>query len=199
MFLCEYAGVTDDRTGFPIDSRTAFLTVCEGEDGNCFGGLLAVNPSGRPLEFHCTAPVRANRAQQILFGSTLPAFVYGEQISKALLSGLELVPAVVCTDRTPVLAVQPDVAEPVVLVERIEQGNEGGKEETLARDTAGEVTAGLSWEMGSYRLTIDHRREQQRAEIERLVELLDETVELDEPFERIREAIQEAQRSARAA
>ena len=177
----------------------AFLTVCEGEDGNCFGGLLAVNPSGRPLEFHCTAPVRANRAQQILFGSTLPAFVYGEQISKALLSGLELVPAVVCTDRTPVLAVQPDVAEPMVLVERIEQGNEGGKEETLARDTAGEVTAGLSWEMGSYRLTIDHRREQQRAEIERLVELLDETVELDEPFERIREAIQEAQRSARAA
>ena len=189
------------------DSQTtpvlAFLTVWEGEDGNCFGGLLAVNPSGRPLEFHCTAPVRANRAQQILFGSTLPAFVYGEQISKALLSGLELVPAVVCTDRTPVLAVQPDVTEPVVLVERIDQGNEEGNEEgtevTLARDTAGEVTAGLSWEMGSYRLTIDQRREQQRAEIESLVELLDETVELDEPFERIREAIQEAQRSARAA
>ena len=58
----------------------AFLTVSEGEDGNFFGGLLAVNLSGRPLEFHCTAPVRANRAQKILFGSTLPAFVYGEQI-----------------------------------------------------------------------------------------------------------------------
>ena len=69
----------------------------------------------------------------------------------------------------------------------------------LARETAGEVTAGMSWERGSYRLTIDDRRNQQRAEIEQLVELFEETVELDEPFERIREAIQEAQRSARAA
>jgi hypothetical protein len=173
----------------------AFLTVSEGEDGNFFGGLLAVNLNGRPLEFHCTAPVRANRAQQILFGSTLPAFVYGEQISQALLAGMELVPAVVCTDKAPVLAVQPHVTEPVVLVERI--GEE--KEVMLARETAGEVTAGMSWERGSYRLTIDDRRNQQRAEIEQLVELFEETVELDEPFERIREAIQEAQRSARAA
>ena len=181
------------------DSQTtpvlAFLTVRESEDGNCFGGLLAVNTSGRPLEFHCTAPVRANRAQQILFGSTLAAFVYGEQISKALLSGMELVPAVICTDKPPVLAVQSHVAEPVMLVERIEED----KEVTLARDTAGEITAGVSWEMGSYRLTIDQRRDQQRAGIEGLIELFDETVDLDEPFERIREAIQEAQQSARAA
>lgn len=173
----------------------AFLTVVEDEDGSCFGGLLAVNLSGRPLEFHCTAPVRANRAQQILFGSTLPAFVYGEQISQALLLGMESVPAAICTDKAPVLAVQSQVAEPVVLVERT-----GGLEDVaLARDTAGEVTAGLSWEMGAYRLSIDQGRQQQRAAIEQLVELFVETVDLDEPFDRIREAIQEARRSARAA
>jgi len=173
----------------------AFLTVSEGEDGNCFGGLLAVNLSGRPLEFHCTAPVRANRAQQILFGRTLQAFVYGEQISQALLAGMELVPVVICTDKAPVLAVQVHVDPTVVLV----QCEEKAEEITLAKDTAGEVTAGMSWQTGSFRLTIDHRREQHRAEIEQLVELFGETVDLDEPFERIREAIQEAQRSARAA
>ena len=90
---------------------------------------------------------------------------------------------------------QSQVAEPVVLVERT-----GGLEDVaLARDTAGEVTAGLSWEMGAYRLSIDQGRQQQRAAIEQLVELFVETVDLDEPFDRIREAIQEAQRSARAA
>lgn len=41
---------------------------------------------GRPLEFHCTEPVRPSRAQEILFGATLREHVCGEQIGAALLA-----------------------------------------------------------------------------------------------------------------
>ena len=62
-----------------------FLTVVDGGDMGCIGGYLVLNMGGRPLEFHCTAPVRANRAQQILYGQSLTPFIYGELIARALI------------------------------------------------------------------------------------------------------------------
>ena len=34
-----------------------FLTAVESGSHGVFGGYLLVDPLGRPLEFHCTAPV----------------------------------------------------------------------------------------------------------------------------------------------
>ena len=48
-----------------------FLTVTRDLEQGLFGGYLLLNALGRPLEFHCTAPVRPNRAQEILYGPTL--------------------------------------------------------------------------------------------------------------------------------
>ena len=45
-----------------------FLTVLEHPQHGLFGGYLLLNLAGRPVEFHCTAPVKPNRAQQILYG-----------------------------------------------------------------------------------------------------------------------------------
>ena len=50
------------------------------------GGLLVVNSNGRPLEFHCTSPVKPNRPQQVLFGNSLESFVIGESILPKLAS-----------------------------------------------------------------------------------------------------------------
>ena len=58
-----------------------FLTVQSFADVGLIGGYLLLNPLGRPLEFHCTAPVRPNRAQEILYGPTLAPYLYGEQIA----------------------------------------------------------------------------------------------------------------------
>ena len=41
---------------------------------------MLLNLAGRPLEFHCTAPVKPNRVQQILYGPSLQPYLYGEQI-----------------------------------------------------------------------------------------------------------------------
>ena len=63
-----------------------FLTVQEFTDLGLIGGYLILNAVGRPLEFHCTAPVRPNRAQEILYGPTLVPFLYGEQIGQTLVA-----------------------------------------------------------------------------------------------------------------
>ena len=62
-----------------------YLSAIESADHGYFGGLLIISPLGRPVEFHCTAPIRPSRAQEILYGPTLEAFLYGELIGQALL------------------------------------------------------------------------------------------------------------------
>src|SRR5208282_481003 len=100
------------------NSRAAigFLTVMDDPQHGLFGGYLVLNLAGRPLEFHCTAPIKPNRAQQILYGPTLESFLYGEQIGSTLLGHAKTSPLVVCTDREPVLSLRDLVDVPVALV-----------------------------------------------------------------------------------
>ena len=93
-----------------------FLTVIEHPQHGLFGGYLVLNLAGRPLEFHCTAPIKPNRAQQILYGPTLESFLYGEQIGSTLLGHAKTAPLVVCTDCEPVLSLRDLVDVPVALV-----------------------------------------------------------------------------------
>src|SRR5437016_8974065 len=93
-----------------------FLTVLEHSQHGLMGGYLVLNSSGRPLEFHCTAPVKPNRAQQILYGPTLIPYLYGEQIGQTLLAKGGQTPLVICTDVEPALCMRQFAAAPVVLV-----------------------------------------------------------------------------------
>ena len=63
-----------------------FVTVTDLGGAVFIGGYLILNSMGRPLEFHCTAPVKPNRAQEILYGATLEPYLYGEQIGQALVA-----------------------------------------------------------------------------------------------------------------
>ncbi|MEO0529317.1 MAG: hypothetical protein AAF266_01940 [Planctomycetota bacterium] len=73
-------------TGTEARPTFGYLLVVEDDVHGYTGGLLIVCDRGRPLEFHCTEPVRPSRAQQILFGPTLRSYVCGEQIGGALLA-----------------------------------------------------------------------------------------------------------------
>src|SRR5450755_4335222 len=90
-----------------------FFTVLEHEQQGLVGGYLILNTAGRPLEFHCTAPVKPNRAQQILFGPTLQSYLYGEQIGQTLLGKGAIEPLAVCTDVESALSVRDYVSLPV--------------------------------------------------------------------------------------
>ncbi len=93
-----------------------FLTVTRDVEQGLFGGYLVLNFLGRPLEFHCTAPVRPNRAQEILYGPTLDPYLYGERIGQALLEKSKVAPQLVLTDCPAVLVARLFVATPMVLV-----------------------------------------------------------------------------------
>ncbi|HMP80212.1 MAG TPA: hypothetical protein PKD54_12225 [Pirellulaceae bacterium] len=73
----------------PTSDRLAFLHVQDGNEGGFIGGLLVVNGMGRPLEFHCTAPFLPTPTQRILYGTTLDSFVFCEQVGTALIQQLK--------------------------------------------------------------------------------------------------------------
>ena len=83
-----------------------FLSVRHRVEHGYFGGYLIVNQLARPLEFHCTMPVRPSRSQELLYGKTLNDFVCGEQIAKALTQKAKLKPLLVLTDTPAALAVE---------------------------------------------------------------------------------------------
>lgn len=189
-------------------SALGFLTVVEDPLQGLFGGYLVLNMAGRPVEFHCTAPVKPNRAQEILYGPTLQPYLFGEQIGGTLLSKSQVQPLVICTDREPVLAVRQHAGVPVALV------LPGENPPDLVGETPCIAPSSESREERSWRLDPPHsagvrlcpfrvgrnslavaadRADDRRAITDRLAGL-DESLDLAEPFSRIREAIEEARR-----
>ncbi|MCY2974228.1 MAG: hypothetical protein NTW52_06125 [Planctomycetota bacterium] len=101
-----------------------FVTVRLHPEHGYFGGLLVVNSLARPLEFHCTLPVKPNRAQSILYGPTLDDFVCGEQIARALLAKSKSKPVSIFTDTSAVLSVRHFISIPIGWIETESKDNE---------------------------------------------------------------------------
>lgn len=97
--------------------RLGFLTAIETTDRGYVGGLLVTNHFGRPLEFQCTAPVKPNRTQEILYGPTLVPFVLGELIGRTLVEKVGIKPHLVLTERPELLDVRAHVNVPVACVD----------------------------------------------------------------------------------
>jgi hypothetical protein len=176
-----------------------FLTVVQHQQYGLFGGYLVLNAAGRPLEFHCTAPIRPNRAQEILYGPTLESFLYGEQIGQTLLSQAGTVPVLVCTDRVPALATREHVSVPLVLVLPPEvEPSEERPDRFFRVDSAHNSGPRLAiFQLGRNRLALpEQAAEDRRLIAERLADLA-ESFDLAEPFGRIRDAIEEAQQAVR--
>lgn len=168
-----------------------FLTVLEHEQHGLLGGYLVLNHAGRPLEFHCTSGVKPNRAQEILFGPTLGAYLYGEQIGQTLVNKSSLAPQLICTNHPQALAVREFVQSPVVLVER-----EAGTTYRVDAAHAG-APAQLLRKRGGDRILLASDRQHEREAVEACLGALPDAFELSEPFARIASAMEEAQRGAK--
>jgi hypothetical protein len=196
-----------------LNAALGFLTVVEHPQHGLFGGYLLLNLAGRPLEFHCTTPVKPNRAQQILFGPTLEPYLFGEQIGRTLLASAKIEPRVVCTDREPALAVGQYVDVPVVLVlppdasaevegqpvPEPERQDATGAAEVRGRiwrldGTHASGRALHEFRLGRNRLAVPEPGADQRRLVTDQLSELSDSFDLAEPFERIREAIEEARR-----
>jgi hypothetical protein len=100
----------------PTLEKLGFLTVIDQPRTGLIGGYLILNQAGRPLEFHCTTPLKPNRTQEILYGNTLEPFLYGEQIAQTLLTRSKVSVSYLLTNTAAVLAVQEHIETPVFYV-----------------------------------------------------------------------------------
>ncbi len=167
----------------PHAATIAYYTVVEDERTGWTGGLLLLNSGGRPLEFQCTLPVRPSRAHEILFGPTLRDHLIGEVIGPLLVNKCRTPIGLLCCDQPEALKIEASVRFPIALVDEAAEGDEG----PISDDTLiGSATVSLA---GATLRVAMEQVDQVREIINKLTDLPDAV----EPFERIREAIKEAQ------
>lgn len=172
------------QTNAALATLIGFLSVVEHAEHGLFGGYLVLNANGRPLEFHCTAPLKANRAQEILYGPTLKPFLYGEQIGQALVKKSQLEPQLIATDCEAALAVREFCSIPVVLI--------------LKPDVSSVSESLLRFKLGATEVAIPGLFSGDRELILRRWQTQMPSADFTEPFSRIHEAIEEAQRNVRS-
>jgi hypothetical protein len=156
-----------------------FLTVLH-EPSGYLGGYLVTNVWGRPLEFRLSTAVQPNRVQQILYGSTLGPYICAELIGKTLVEKTSIPVQLVVTDREAVLDLRQRVEFPVVWLAN--PGEEiAGNEVYPAKGGLGPVAV--------------HPAFPQDVAAARALLGKEPTLDLSEPFARIREAIGEARKT----
>jgi hypothetical protein len=195
-----------------------FLTMVHESERGFIGGYLVLNELARPLEFHCTAPVKPSRAQEILYGPTLADYLCGEQIAQALVKKSPLEPLAICTDFPPAMSLRAFVPMPVALVVSNEESPGATGEPSSAHQccpepthSTGDLQTGHQWhpkhsalhgphfarlnrlQLGQQSLAIHESFPRDRDELLARCEAFAARFDLSEPFERIREAIAETQ------
>lgn len=161
-----------------------FLQVIADEGIGYTGGLLLVDENGKPVEFHCTAPVTDNHSQKIFYGETWQSHVYCDLISKSLVAKCNRSPELLFVEQPELTKLAGNVAPPVMLVS-IADGEPMTDEVEYPELEMDKLTVTvLSHDLG-------------------LIEFVKEacsrfttTLSINEPFERIRMAIGEAQQIA---
>ena len=98
------------------DAAIGFFTTEFTEGIGLTGGYLLLNMSGRPLEFHCTLPVRPSRAHEILYGGKLRPHLIGERIGPALLDRTRIKPLLICIEDPDAELICTRVTTPLVLL-----------------------------------------------------------------------------------
>lgn len=188
--LCKEAPLS--KTAYTLPSPDAhatfgFINVIDLPTVGLCGGLLIVSHLGRPLEFHCTAPCPPNRAQQIMYGQTYRGFVFTDQIGAALVDSAKHMPSAYLTCSPEMLPISEIVDPPVVLAE-ISESEKPFDGSGLAQFKVDQV-----------QFSYVNLAKDQTNTLQDHIEKFHAKLPIDEPFERIAQAIEEAHAILRAA
>lgn len=164
--------------------RLGFLTAIEVPDKGFIGGLLVTNHCGRPLEFQCTVPVKANTTQEILYGPTLAPFILGELIGQTLVEKAGVRPLWILTDSEQILELRNHIDRPVAMVE--------GVAKDFAPPESGDCR---TIQLGRQIIRFHPAHTDDHAAVARDSNQIPADADLQEPFERVREALQETLKS----
>jgi hypothetical protein len=174
------------ETSTPVIQSLGFLTIVH-ETNGYLGGYLVTNLWGRPLEFRLSTAVQPNRIQQILYGGTLQSYLCGELIAKTLVEKTAVAAQCIFTDYEPVLDLRLRIEVPVVCLQV-----ESSRVRALSSNPLSDpepVTRNPKWPLLCHpRFPVDS------ATVCRLLDQLEGSLDLAEPFVRIREAMNEARK-----
>lgn len=165
-----------------------FLTAVEDPLHGFFGGYLVVSERGRPLEFHCSTPVLPSEAQRILYGASLRPYLLGELIGQTLVAKAQVPVQAVLTDVPEMRSLHGACDCPVAWLRHAELLADEG---LCHVDSPAAVP---EFVLGNHRLTGAANCCWQPEALRDALAPLTAQLDLAEPFERIREAIREAQR-----
>ncbi len=154
--------------------RLGFLAAVEDAERGVVGGLLVTNRFGRPLEFQCTTPVKPNRTQQILYGPTLRPYLLAEVIGRTLMDKVGVKPHLVLIETPELLDLRTQIEIPVA---------------TFATQPSGNDESVLK--LGQQWLVFHSEHEEDRSTVQKRQSQVPDSADLQEPFERIREALSE--------
>lgn len=178
-----------------MTATLGFLSVKHHPEHGYFGGYLLVNRVARPLEFHCTMPVKPSRAQQLLYGPTIDDFVCGEQIAKALTAKAKLKPQLVLTDSASVLAMS--LVSDIPIAQLI--FDDDCSEAHHLRNPDSASSSDRTYNVGKHVLTLPHDSKTTEQDLHTLFDGLADSFDPTEPFQRVVEALLEAHPLAKAA
>jgi hypothetical protein len=142
---------------------------------------LVTNSWGRPLEFRLTTAVQPTRVQQILYGPTLNEYLHSELIGKALVEKTSVLPGVIITDSFDALALAGKIEIPVLAL--VPEGSEPPRDARIIRHARSPIPLAFLEGNAAFAATLQER-----------LERLDPSLDLLEPFGRVREAVQEARK-----
>lgn len=161
--------------------NVGFLTVLHDPSGY-LGGYLVTNTWGRPLEFRLSTAVQPNRVQQILYGGTLAPYICADLIGKTLVDKAGVPVQLVVTDCPMALDLRLRLDAPVVWLAPPGEAPAGfGSPARPGSSSDGAIFA-------------HPRHPEDVTAVRGLLDRLDGTLDLAEPFVRIREAIGEARK-----
>ncbi|MBL8797959.1 MAG: hypothetical protein JNM56_28940 [Planctomycetia bacterium] len=162
-----------------------FLTVLQETSGQ-LGGYLVTNVWGRPLEFRLSTAVQPNRVQQILYGRTMEQYICADLIGKTLFEKTGTAAQLIITDREAALDLRLHLPAPVIWHVA---GNDAGA--AALQKLGGEVRPA---HQGRGALLCHPRFLADVPAVRSLLDRIDDSLDLSEPFVRIREAIGEARK-----
>lgn len=174
------------NSGHSEQIRLGFLAAVEVEGRGYVGGLLVTNQNGRPLEFQCTTPVKPDRTQEILYGKMLRPWLLGELIGQTLLQRVSIKPDMILTSDPDILELRNHIETPVACM--LDSKNNRNDQLDI------EATA----QMGGRKLRFHSTHQDDSKFVSKQSHLLPGQADLEEPLERVQEALNETIRTVMA-
>ena len=98
--------------------RLAFIEIAVFEDGALRGGMLVTDEKTRPYEFRVTSAIKPTSMQTIVYGQTLKEYIYTDLIGLPLLKSAQEPISLGLSRDANILATRPNLDFPIVYLKK---------------------------------------------------------------------------------